>query len=294
MRRMRTSSALAALALCLLASAASATLQVVATIHPLADLLSQLGGAEVSVTTLLPAGANPHSYEPAPTQMLALSQSALLVRIGAGLDNWANKLLDAGAGQVAVVTVTDGMKLAALDDAEEAAEHGGDPHVWLDPILMRDNVLPAILGGLSAVAPAKRDLFEENARRVASKLTALDSDLQRILAPVKGRSFVAFHSAWGYFSRRYELHEVGSLEPFPGKEVSARQIMALIDASRMASTHAVLVEPSFSPRVAEQIAREIGGQTYVVDPLGVTGLAGRDAYDDLMHYNARTFREALQ
>ncbi|MBI3786027.1 MAG: zinc ABC transporter substrate-binding protein, partial [Deltaproteobacteria bacterium] len=147
---------------------------------------------------------------------------------------------------------------------------------------------------LIAAQPSIREVFEANAREASARLTVLDIDLQQALAAVRGRGFVAYHSAWGYFSRRYGLREVGSLEPFPGKEVSAREVMALVDAARAASTRAVLVEPAFSPRVAEQIAREIGGRTYTVDPLGMPGVPGRDTYVDLMKYNARIFREALQ
>ena len=291
---MRNLSVLAALTTLIVANGALASLRVVATIHPLADLVAQVGGVEVAASRLLPAGANPHSFEPTPVQMRAVAQSALLVRVGAGLDSWADKLLDARAGAVAVVTVTDGIKLAALADEHEEAEHGGDPHVWLDPILARDHIVPAILAGLIKAQPGTRHLFEENAAQATARLTALDIELRQTLAPVRGRGFVAYHSAWGYFSRRYGLHEVGSLEPFPGKEVSAREVIALVDAARAAASHAVLVEPSFSPRVAEQIAREIGGRTYSVDPIGAANLPGRDGYVELMNYNARIFLEALQ
>ncbi|MBI3782753.1 MAG: zinc ABC transporter substrate-binding protein, partial [Deltaproteobacteria bacterium] len=142
---MRKLPALTALAAFVLANQALASLRVVATIHPLADLVAQIGGLEVSATTLLPAAANPHSFEPSPAQMRAVAQSALLVRVGAGLDNWADKLLDAATSKVIVVTVTDGMTLEALADDHGESEHGGDPHVWLDPILVRDHIVPMIL-----------------------------------------------------------------------------------------------------------------------------------------------------
>jgi len=105
---------------------------------------------------------------------------------------------------------------------------------------------------------------------------------------------VSFHAAWRYFARRYELTEVGAVEPFPGKEPSARDIASLVERARAADVRAVLVEPQFSPRTAEQIAREIGARVATVDPLGGSQLAGRAAYLDLMRYNVQRFIEALQ
>jgi ABC-type Zn uptake system ZnuABC Zn-binding protein ZnuA len=290
---MRSTSLVVGIALLLAAPAAMATVKVVATIYPLADLASQIGGSQITVSTLLPAGANPHTFEPTPAQMQAVAAAGLLVRVGAGLDDWAVKLLDAGGGKIPVVTITAGVELMPMTEHATAA-HGGDPHVWLDPLLMRDQVVPALLASLLAAAPAGRDVFEENARQTSARLTDLDHELQGLLAPVRDHAFVAFHSAWRYFARRYALHEVGTVEPFPGKESSAREMAALIQLARAAGLRSVFIEPAFDPRVAEQIAREIGGRTYLVDPLGAPGLAGRDSYGSLMRYNARVFAEALQ
>jgi ABC-type Zn uptake system ZnuABC Zn-binding protein ZnuA len=278
-------------------TAAVADVRVVATIFPVADMVRQIGRDAVQVTTLLPAGASPHTFEPAPEQVRAVVQAAVFVEVGAGLDTWAEKLRAAHSGPMTVVTLTAGLPLLnAVHDhgASHGGEpHGGDPHVWLDPILVRDHCVPAILRALSQADPARQAVFEQGASELAVALTRLDADIRSVLSAVANRNYVAFHSAWRYFGRRYDLREVAVVESFPGKEPSAREVAAVIEQARAAGVRAVLVEPQFSPRMAEQIAHDIGAHTAVVDPLGGPDLPGRAQYLDLMRYNAQAFAKAL-
>lgn len=279
-----------------------AGVRVVATIFPVADLVRQIGRDAVQVTTLLPAGASPHTFEPAPEQVRAVAQAALFVEVGAGLDSWAEKLRAARSGPLAVVTLTAGLPLLQATpehgdphrgEPHGGEPHGGDPHVWLDPILVRDHCVPAILRALSQADPDRRALFQQGASELAAALTRLDVDIRAALAAVTNRNYVAFHAAWRYFGKRYELREVGVVESFPGKEASAREIAAVIEEARAAGVKAVLVEPQFNPRMAEQIAHDIGARLAVVDPLGGLELPGRTQYLDLMRYNMQAFAKAL-
>jgi len=284
-------------------AAAMAQVHVVATIFPVADLVEQIGRDAVQVTTLLPAGASPHTFEPTPEQVRAVAQAAVFVEVGAGLDAWAEKLHAARSAPLAVVTLTAGLPLlgAVRDHSEPpgAAAHGGgqrggDPHVWLDPILVRDHCVPAILRALSQVDPTRQATFQQGASELAAALTQLDGDIRSALAAVANRNYVALHSAWRYFGKRYDLHEVAVVESFPGKEPSAREVAALIKQARAAGVRAVLVEPQFNPRMAEQIAREVGAHLAVLDPLGGPDLPGRAHYLDLMRYNVHVLVKALQ
>ena len=278
--------------LCLCASwpgAALATVRVVATIFPLADLVRQVGGDEVEVMTLLPPGASPHTFEPTPEQARQVATARLFVEVGAGLDAWAARLRAARTAPLTVVTATAGLSLLDGEHGE-----GGDPHVWLDPVLVRDHIVGAIVEGLAAAAPDRRAAFERGATQLRDTLTRLDAEVRAILTPAQRRSYVAFHAAWRYFGRRYDLTEVAVVESFPGKEPSAREIAALVDRARAAHAAALLVEPQFAPRTAEQIAREFGGRTVLADPIGGAQLPGRQSYADLMRYNAHAFVEALR
>ena len=268
---------------------AAAAVRVVATIFPLADVVRQVGGDEVEVVTLLPPGASPHTFEPTPEQARQVAKARVFVDVGAGLDNWAARLRAARTEPLIIVTATAGLSLL---DGDHGA--GGDPHVWLDPVLMRDHIVGAIVDGLAAAAPDRRAAFERGAVQLRDALTQLDAEVRALLAPAQRRSYVAFHAAWRYFGHRYDLTEVAVVESFPGKEPSAREIAMLVERARAAHAAALLIEPQFAPRMAEQIAREFGGRTVLTDPIGGAQVPGRQSYVDLMRHNARAFAEALR
>jgi zinc transport system substrate-binding protein len=265
--------------------------KVVATIFPLADMVRQIGTEYVDVVTLLPAGANTHTFEPTPAQILELTGARVFVSVGAGLDTWATKLLAARSEPIGVVTITDGLHLLGAEAGHDT--HGGDPHVWLDPVLMRDHAVPAIAAALSQVDPEHQAAFVGAAAQFRTALTQLDAEIRAALTPLPNRNYIAFHSAWRYFGERYNLHEVAVVEPFPGKEPSAREIATIVERARAAHVHALLIEPQFNPRMAQQIAGEFGGRTVLVDAIGGADVAGRNHYIDLMRYNLRAFVEAL-
>jgi len=290
-----------ALAVCacsvFLSARSEAGVRVVATIYPLADIVQQIGDGAVDVVTLLPPGASPHTFEPTPAQMHEVAEARLFVRVGAGLDTWTEKLLAARSPSLTVLTLTDGIALLRLADAhadDAAAAGGGDPHIWLDPIVVRDRIVPAINDALTQAAPQQRQVFETRATALREALTQLDADIRAALGPLPHRTYIGFHSAWRYFGERYGLQEIAVVEAFPGKEPSARHIATVVEQARAAQVHAILIEPQMNPRVAEQIARDCGARTAVVDELGAPNLPGRDHYLDLMRYNSRMFAEALQ
>jgi zinc transport system substrate-binding protein len=262
---------------------AHSTVPVVATIFPIADIVRQIGRDDVEVVTLLPAGASPHTFEPSPAQIRDVAHARVFVQIGAGLDDWGAKLLAARTEAATVVRLSDGVLLA-----------NGDPHIWLDPVLMRDHAVPKILQALSAADVAHRSEFEHAAAELQSGLTRLDAEIRQAVAATAHKNYIAFHSAWRYFGERYGLQEIAVIEAFPGKEPSAREIAAVVEAARAAHVHAILIEPQFNPRVAQQVAHEIGGQTLTVDPSGGPDVPGRNSYINLMQYNLQVFVKVLQ
>jgi zinc transport system substrate-binding protein len=271
---------------------AAAAVHVVATISPVADMVRQVGGDAVEVVTLLPAGASPHTFEPTPAQIRAVAEAAVFVEVGAGLDAWAAKLRAAHAGPMIVITLAAGVPLLGAAEGE-GASHGGDPHIWLDPVLVRDHLVPAIANGLSQADPGHAPAFRAAAAEFEAALTQLDTEIRTTLAPAVNRNYVGFHSAWQYFGRRYDLHQVAVVESFPGKEPSAQEIAALVQRARAAHVRALLIEPQFSPRMAERVAQEIGAQLVTVDEIGGPDLPDRQHYLDLMRYDLRAFAKAL-
>lgn len=264
---------------------------VVVTIFPVADLVARVAGDRLEVQTLLPPRASPATWEATPAQIRALHRAAGYVTVGGGLDGWLDELGGVG-GAPPLLRLTDGMMLRR-SGGEHGASTSGDPHVWLDPILVRDVLVQKIVDFLVPISPDSTDV-RRRADLLADSLTALDAEIRDTLARAEHRSFVATHDAWTYFAARYGLVPLGSLYERPGHEPSARALARLVDAAREAGLTAVLSEPQLAETAARALASELGGRVVTVDPLGGPDLEGRSDYMSLMRYNARAFARALE
>jgi ABC-type Zn uptake system ZnuABC Zn-binding protein ZnuA len=280
------------------ASDTSETL-VVATIFPIADLIAWVGGDAVVVQTLLPPRASIHTWEASPAQIRSLSRARAFVTVGGGLDTWLEGM-GADAPGLVTLRLTDGMELRRAEEGHEHDhEHGeggeatGDPHVWLDPILVRDAIVPRIRDLLVELVPGREAAIRERARALADSLTALDDEIRATLHGRRLDGFIATHDAWAYFAERYGLTPVGNLYASPGHEPSARGLAGLVDSARASGMDAVLAEPQLSETAAQALAGELGARVVTVDPLGGAGVEERGSYLDLMRFNARAFARAL-
>lgn len=291
------------------------TITVVTTIQPIADIASNVGGESVRVVNLLPAGGSPHTYEPTPSQMAAMADAAVFIWVGGGLDDWAETLADAGSERLVRLRLTDGVFLLPFQadhhhhtpdcghDTEILVDHHGtcdhdhgfyDPHIWLDPLLVREHIAPAIARALAGAWPEMDAVFTANLEGYQEQLTDLHHFIVEELNSLSNRNFIAFHSAWQYFSVRYGLVQAASVEESPGKEPSAKWIAEVVEMAREHNAKAIFAEPQFSNKAAEVIAREFGAEVLILDPLGGPGLDGRETYLDLMRYNSRVFRQGLE
>jgi len=291
MLRTRLSLALLAavlvLAGCAPAAQGTGPVQVAVSIAPLADMVRQIGGERVTVVQLVPAGSSVHTYEPTPRQVQFVARAQLLVLNGVGLEYWAPKVIDAAANpKLHVVDTSQGLPLL-----EESGEEGGNPHLWLDPELAMRQA-ERVRDGLIAVDPDHADLYRQNAERYIGTLKALDAEIQAETAGWTHRRFVAFHSAWVYFARRYGLEQVAAIEPFPGREPSPEWLASIVGIVRDAGVPVVFAEPQLPPRAAQAVAGEAGAKVLTLDPLG--GVPGRSTYAEMMRYNVSQMAQALR
>jgi zinc transport system substrate-binding protein len=272
-------------------SEAAGRAKVAASIFPLADLVRKVGGDRVEVITLLPSGASEHTFEPTTAQMRMIADINLYVKVGAGMDVWADRLILGARKQPLVLEATSGIPLisVSMEEITQQSKHhdheGDDPHVWLDPLLMRDYLLPQVERTLSQLQPSDAAYFKENRTRFARELTQLYDEMNSTIRTFRTREFIAMHSAWGYLAKRFALHQVAAVEPFPGKEPSARYIAALVSKARKNGVTTIFAEPQISPKSAQVLASELGGKVLVLDPLGGEKIPGRDSYIGLMRYN---------
>jgi ABC-type Zn uptake system ZnuABC Zn-binding protein ZnuA len=268
-------------------SAADGRPTVVASIFPVYDLARFMGEGFVNVEVLLPPRASPSTFEPTARQMARLSGADGYIFIGGGLDHWAERLVQPGDF---VVRLTDGLELEQ-GHAHEGDPGTGNPHVWLDPILVRDALLPRIEDVLARAAPERAAEIGERARALSDSLTSLDLEIREALSGLSSRAFVSTHSAWVYFAQRYGLLEVGAVYESPGREPSSRHLARLVEDARAAGVRAVFVEPQLGEAGARAVAAELGAEVYLLDPQG--GQEGREGYLSLMRYDTRQFAAGL-
>jgi len=274
----------------------------VTTIYPLHNMINELGGELISADYLLPPGASPHTFEPTAEQARLISGAELFVYIGAELDQWAVKMADGSDPGQKVLDLSLEVPLITREtkenDQDSCEEHGhdhgpADPHYWLDPVLVRDYLAPAITDALVSLSPADEQYFLEQLERYREELNKLDREIKAELAAYSVKKFITFHSAWHYFALRYNLEEVAVIANFPGQEPSAGWMAELVKLVDEKKIKVIFAEPQFSSALAEQIAAESGIEVLLLDPIGGEGLGGRETYLDLMRYNLELFKKGF-
>jgi ABC-type Zn uptake system ZnuABC Zn-binding protein ZnuA len=269
------------------AGAGDARAKVAATVFPLYDIARSVAGAVAEVVLVLPPGASPHTFEPTPASVRALSGVQALFTIGHGLDNWAVRLAR-GAGVERLVPVDAGIRLRRGSDAGRGRV---DPHYWLSATNAK-TIARTMATELAGLAPGRRAEIERSLVAYLARLEATDAEVRRILADLPLRPIATFHDAFGYFADTYDLQVVAVFEPYPGVEPSPRFVVEFQRAIKAAGVRVVFTEPQMSVDALRPLAGDLGVTLAVLDPLG--GLPGRDGYIELLLFNARAVAAAAR
>ena len=289
---------------------ALAKVPVTATFSILGDLVQQVGGDQVSVSTLVGPNGDAHVYQPTPQDIRTLAQSKLLVSNGLSFEGWLERL-DTASGFKGVKVVAsqgiqphqmaeeEGHEHAAHEHEAEGHHHHGslDPHAWNDPanvLLYVDN----IARGLSQVDPEHASLYQQNAARYKAQLQKLDADYRARFAklPAERRRAITSHDAFGYLAQAYHLTLIGAQGLSTEAEPSAAMIAGLIRQIRDEKIPALFIENISNPNLIQQIEREtdarVGGELYS-DALSPAG--GEAAtYLAMLGHNLSTLLAALE
>ncbi len=256
-------------------AAAPDRLDVVAAFYPLQFLAERVGGDAVRVQSLTPAGAEPHDLELTPRQTAAL-QEADVVAYLRDLQPQVDAALANGTGA------------RRVDAAAVTPLERGDPHVWLDPLRMRD--LAGAVADALATGPAAADV-RARADRLRAELTELDAAYRRGLADCARRDLVTSHESFGYLARRYGLRQIGITGLSPEAEPTPRQFAEILTYARERDVTTVFFEEAVSPKTVQVLADELGAEARVLSPLETPPAAGD--YLTAMRANLDALRAAL-
>lgn len=255
---------------------------VVAAFYPLAYAAERIGGKDVQVKNLTPPGAEPHDFELAPRSVADLEQADVVLYLGRGFQPAVTAAVEEARGTV--VDLLAGLPLRPNTSGEEGLS--ADPHVWLDPILF-GRIVERI--GTILHAPGRDDAVVADLRR-------LDRTYRTGLAQCARREIMTSHAAFGYLAQRYGLTQVSITGLEPEAEPSARDLAGVVKVLRHTHATTVFFETLVSPRLAKTVAREVGAQTAVLNPIeGLTPAqqAGGADYFSLMRHNLVALRHAL-
>lgn len=261
-------------------------IKVFAGILPAATFVERVGGERVDVDVLAGPGRDPHTFEPTPKLMAKLSQAAVLFKMGFPFEETLIKKVANSAPKLEIVDLQQGIQLRRYTDAEihrEEGEHGHkhrhthgkkhehshdagdvDPHSWLDPLNVKIQA-KTIAETLSRIDPAGASVYGQNLERFQGELDALHQRLTKALEPVKGKKMYVFHPAYGYFGDRYGL--IQTPIEMGGKEPSAKQLAKLIESAKTDGVKVIFVQPQFSSKSAQALAKALGAAVVSLDDL---------------------------
>jgi zinc/manganese transport system substrate-binding protein len=280
-------------------------IDVVASFSILGDLISEVGGEHIKLTTLVKANGDAHVYSPTPQDALSVKNAQLLVVNGLNFEGWMQRLLESSQFNGLKVTASDGIEVLQIgehkehsEEKEETGQHheGPDPHAW-NSISNVKIYIHNIQDGLSKVDPNNSQEYKQNADIYIAKLSKLEIKLHKKMdmLPLTQRKVITPHDAFGYLAHDFDLEFMAPQGISTESEASASDVATIIEQIRRDNINAVFIENIADNRMAEQIIREtntkVGGKLFSDALSEHEGPAS--TYLDMIEHNVTTIADAL-
>ena len=275
---------------------------VVASFYPLYEFASRIVGDRAEVSSLVPAGVEPHDWEPTAEDISRGHEADVLVINGAGFERWAEGMeakVVANTSEGIEFNYEEGKEVGDDDHGHGYATGGGgvNPHIWLDPILAKHQT-DKIRNVMASSDPANADYYNQNADRFTTELDTLDAFIRSELADCDKSDFIAFHDAFTHFSERYGLRQHSIHGVSPEGEILPQTIQQIIELANGFGINIIYSEDLIDSRLADTIANEIpNGKVLVLSPIEGIGNEEQAAgirYIDKMKQNIANLKEGLE
>ena len=235
-------------------------------IAPFRYFVEGIAGEKFSVNVMVPAGANPHIYEPYPDQLSKLRHSAAYISNGyLGFEmTWLDRFYEMNR-RMKKLSLADAIDPIAPEDHHEGGHiETADPHYWVSPKCAM-SMAASVRDFLIDLDPENRAEYNENFKILAGKIGEVDSLAKELSASPGGKSFLIYHPNLGYLARDYGLKEIAIEKD--GKEPSPSRLRELIDLAKADNHKVIMVQREYDTRNAKAIADEAGARVIVIDPL---------------------------
>jgi zinc/manganese transport system substrate-binding protein len=282
---------------------ANEPVKVVASFSILADLLQNVGGERISITTLVGPDGDAHVFQPTPADAKAMKEASLVVMNGIGFEGWMKRLIKSSGTKAQVIEAASKVTPRGIKEEGEGHDHDHghdhgelDPHAWQDVANVKLYVA-AIGEALGAADPAGKAVYDANAAAYIAKLSVLDSEVKAAIAqiPVERRKIITSHDAFGYLAAAYGLEFVAPQGVSTETEVSAKGVARIIRQIKKQKIAAVFMENISDERLIRRIADETGvaiGGTLFSDALS-DDKGPAATYIDMMKHNLAQMTKAL-
>ncbi|UOQ49339.1 zinc ABC transporter substrate-binding protein [Gracilibacillus caseinilyticus] len=297
-------------------------LQLFTTLYPLAYFAEQIGGEHVNVESILPLGADAHTYEPTSKTMVDIAAADAFIYSGPNMETYGESIEEAIQGEdVKVLKAANNITLLehSHDHSEEAHEHGEedhthseetdgeeghehshshgdkDPHVWLDPIRSID-LAENIKNMLVELKPSAEDEFEANFSDLQTRLKDLDENFHEQLENAARSEILVTHAAYGYWEEAYGIEQIAISGLSPSNEPSQKKLEEVIEIVGDHDIHYLLFEQNVEPKIANIIQKETNVDSLNIHNLSVIteeDVVNNEDYFTLMQRNLDTLLTAL-
>jgi len=250
-------------------------LHIYTAIAPLAFIIEQIGGSHLTVETLLPRGQDPHLFEPGPRLLHKLSKADIYLMSGLPFERLLIKKITTSHKKLTIINVTKQISFWESDhyldghdyfdndtDAHDHAQR--DPHFWLG-VQQLHQFITAAARSIRDADPTHAATYHHNTARLLARLNSVHARNQTLLRPYRNRIFFAYHPAFGYFARTYELRQ--HTVEINGRQPGPRSIAVLVKQARAADVRTIFVQPQYDTKGAQAIATAINGSVMPLDPL---------------------------
>jgi zinc transport system substrate-binding protein len=272
---------------------AEAPLRLVASIKPVHSLLAALTEGVAQPELLIKGNSSPHGFSLKPSEARLIAEADLLFWVGPSLEGFLKKpVASLGTKRAIALQNLSGMKLREGEHGDHGHEHEIDGHLWLDINNMRIFLREAakLIGERR---PAATERITANLKNLETKLNNLDDELRSSLAPLKGKPYIVFHDAYGYFEASYGLKSIGVVSVNPERKPSAKKLSELKRRIEKSGAVCVFREPQFDAAFALTLVEGTKAKIGMLDPLGADLTDGSELYFQLMRKLAAGFTECL-
>lgn len=283
-------------------------IKVYTSFYAMYDFTNKIGGDKIELVNMVPAGIEPHDWEPSPEDIINLENADVFIYNGAGMESWVEKVLASIENKdLIVVEASNGLSLIEgshshededvedNDESDHDESEKYDPHVWLNPMLAKQQT-EKIMDALILADPVNKVYYEENYSKYSQEFDLLNQEYITALSNIKNRDIVVTHQAYGYICDAYNLNQIAIEGLNPYSDPSPARMAEIIEFAHINNIKVIFFEELVSSKVAETIANEIGAKTAVLNPIG--GLKEEDIIDgkdyfSVMRDNLQALKEAL-